>query len=65
MLVIAVVIRILEAIAQAIESGLVVSKRYGLCFKPAVGPEWITENVIETFITTTPPALAHREWLIW
>jgi len=31
---IAVVIRVLEAITQAIESGLVVSKRYGSCFKP-------------------------------
>jgi meiotic recombination protein SPO11 len=61
----AVVIRVLEAIAQAIESGLVVSKRYELCFKPIAGPDCVTESVIETSITTTPPALVHREWLTW
>lgn len=36
-----------------------------LRFKPAVGPDWVTESVAETSITTIPPALVHREWLTW
>ena len=57
----AVTLRVLAAIAEAVQEGLVVSKRWAAHITCILYHDLITNFRIETYTTVTPPALAPRE----